>query len=144
MSYLNIKRFIVYFLYILFVIYIVLIGSNYIIKLKNISAQIHTPYPSLIFIAVFPIIIGILLALPQFITNFKKDGTWSLDWIKLISIGVPSLYITLMPLLYFSPIEKLVSYIFHAFNNSLIPQMVSGIILGYNTLVAFEKKQKNS
>jgi hypothetical protein len=52
------------------------------------------------FKAAFPLLIGILLAIPHFINQFAQTGKWKVNWVSLIVIGLPFLYLSVVPLLY--------------------------------------------
>ncbi|MGM0865205.1 MAG: hypothetical protein ACQEWF_11075 [Bacillota bacterium] len=55
--------------------------------------------PFLIFASIFPIVIGLFLRLPKLIIEIKEKKQWSFDWIKISAIGIPSLYIAMIPIL---------------------------------------------
>lgn len=133
------KRFIMYFLYTLLLGFVLIIGTHYGLRLKEFTSETYNLYPYIFFTIVYPVILGILLALPQFAKNCKKEGVWHFDWIKLVSIGLPTLYLSLLPLLFFSPIGKYFSTVFNFISHSSIPQTVSGIVLGYLILSVPEK-----
>jgi hypothetical protein len=55
--------------------------------------------PFYIFATIFPIVIGMLLRLPKLIVEIKEKKQWSFDWINVAAIGIPSIYIAMIPLL---------------------------------------------
>ncbi|MBB6452779.1 membrane protease YdiL (CAAX protease family) [Salirhabdus euzebyi] len=88
-----------------------------------------------IYSLIFPIFIGMMFRLPTLIKEIKDKKKWAIDWIKLSAIGIPSLYISQIYLLYFS--FPSVSFPFGAvlIRNYDIPlATISGIIFGYIVL----------
>ena len=135
-------RFLGYFFYIILIGYIVFRGTEYQKYLEKIKLQTFNAFPEFIFMAIFSIAIGVLLAIPNLYTNLKKPGEWSLDWIKLTAIGLPTLYIAIFPTKYFLSIGK---YIPDTIGNimlmhSLFPQSLSGVIFGYSLVSAIAKR----
>jgi hypothetical protein len=100
----------------------------------------YNPYPRQFFIFLFTISLGLLIAIPQFIEKFKKPGSWSVDWIRLIAVGVPALYLLIQMIGYFSPLGKFFSLGFIVFSSNPATQYISGIILGYLSLSVLDKK----
>lgn len=91
--------------------------------------------PIVLFAAIFPIIIGLLLRLPKLIFELKENKQWSFDWGKFIAIALPCVFIILMSLLPFIPLGigtiKIPSIIML---NAPTLQMIAGIVLGYTIL----------
>ena len=133
-------RFAGYFTYTVLIGYILFKGTQY---QKFLDTLRFTDIdPVLIFSSLFPISIGMLLALPRFIHVFKKQGSWQFDWIKFLAIGLPAFYLTISPITLFPPFSVyfplypgrlLLMY-------SMLPQIVSGITFGYLLLGLLHKK----
>lgn len=141
MSYQNIKRLIGYFLYIIFVISLLVIGMGWERHLKLLTGRTYSPYPHLVFLAIFPIVIGIILAIPKIIRKAKEQGNWHFDWVMFIAIGTPTLYVAISPALYFSPIGIYLPRIGTVtFTYSATPQIICGVIFGYLILSVFDKR----
>lgn len=88
-------RFLVIFLYTIFVG--IVIYSGIIIQedlRKYAGAHPSNVYYNISFLIVFPIVIGVLLAIPYFLAEVKKSGTWRFDWIKFLATGAPAFLIT--------------------------------------------------
>lgn len=89
-------------------------------------------YQYRIFVSIFPIILGIIYASPKFMKKTNKQGKWQIDWIKLIIIGLPTLFFTTIP------IQISLSYYFDIWllpmfltkYNLGIVSIISGFILG--------------
>lgn len=137
-------RFLSYFAYIISIGYIVFKGTEYQKSLEKIKLETYHAYPEMVFLSIFPIFIGILLAIPRFFKVFKKKGVWFFDRIKFIAIGLPTLYLAIFPAIFFSPI---VAYIPQTIGNimlmySMFPQFLSGIIFGYLLINVIDKEFK--
>lgn len=72
---------------------------KYQMELREKSAIIFDMKPYITFASIFPIFIGLLLRLPKLIIEINDKKRWSFDWMKVIVIGIPSLYIAIIPLL---------------------------------------------
>jgi hypothetical protein len=99
--------------------------------------------PLLIFVAIFPIVIGVLLRLPKLIIEIKDKKEWTFEWVKVIAIGIPALYVGLSPILshttfgmhLFFPEMKI--YIGHLGNSTLFT--TAGIVFGYVLIDSIKK-----
>ncbi|KJS14266.1 MAG: hypothetical protein VR67_00525 [Peptococcaceae bacterium BRH_c8a] len=140
-------RFISYFLYAVLVGYLMLWGASIQQKLKHLTATTFNNVPQFTFMMVFPVFIGILLALPGFIAIARSNGHWKVDWAKLFGIGLPALYVTIYPFLYFV-VPRLVgdTMIYSKLmisglliNNTL--HTVGGLVLGYLIPSAIHKEK---
>lgn len=65
------------------------------------ASKDFTLHQTYIYISLFPIFLGILLRLPKFIKDIRYKRNWSIDWLKLIVIGLPTLYISQINIIYF-------------------------------------------
>ena len=136
------------FLYTVFVGLVLFLGGNIQNYLKYIMSQTFNPLYHTIFITIFPVIIGIFLALLSFIDEFKKQGTWKFDWIKFLAIGLPTFYATIFPLLYYSflgpYISKFLNIVQLYMGSTMMVQTVGGIVFGHLILCCFYKKGENN
>ncbi|MDO7788807.1 hypothetical protein [Desulforamulus aquiferis] len=135
-------RFLGYLTYVILLGYIVFKGTEYQHYLKQQKLMTYHAYPEFLFMSFFPITIGILLASPHLIAVLKKSGLWSFDWIKFTAIGLPTLYLAILPATYFSNLGQ---YLPSALGNimimySIFPQELSGIIFGYLLISVFDKR----
>ena len=96
---LYIKRFLFHFVWTLVIGFVFYLGLNYQVKLQEESAANFDLKPFIIFATVFPIFIGMLFRLPKLIIEIKEKKLWSFDWMKVAAIGIPSLYVALIPIL---------------------------------------------
>lgn len=132
------QKFLFSFLYVIAVGIILFYGAEYQSKLKNLvtsnKSSAYTLYK--LAYAFFPMLIGVLLSFPQFVVNLKKGGSWVVDWVMAISVGLLPLYITILPLLDFNhkhvPLQQSVIYypIIHD---------ICGVVFGYLLLYVITK-----
>ena len=137
----NLRRFIGYLIYAIAFGYLLKKANAYHLYLKySVSTAFDQTY-YLLFMSVSSIIVGFMLALPQFITTFKQKGSWAVDWVKLLPVGIPAFLVAIapiIPLAGFAQNCKLVLFIL-LYNYDLVT--VAGIIFGF-TLVASLCKQE--
>ena len=100
------------------------------------------PFPLQLYIALFPVIIGLLLRTPKFILQMKESKAWTFDWIIFAAIGLPALYLVLMTFLPFFPIGEgwLPVHMFLYINGSTV-STIAGLVLGYVVLDSFKNKE---
>jgi hypothetical protein len=141
----NVKRFLVYLIYVTAFGFFVVKADDYYLYLKNIF--IYGPTYGVtyfwIFVSIFPIIVGFLMALPQFITTFKQKGSWVVDWIMLLPVGLPSFFVAITPAIYmsgFAPNCQLGGLIM---NHSHL-STVAGILFGFVLIASLFKKNLNN
>lgn len=96
------KRFLFIFFSTVVIGFIFYFGMDYQMRLREKSAIIFDFKPYITFASIFSIFIGMLLRLPKLIIEIRDKKKWSFDWIKVIVIGIPSLYTAMIPLLAFS------------------------------------------
>jgi len=103
----------------------------------------------MIFSTLFPIAMGLLIAFPKFITECRKKGSWKLDWIKFIAIGIPILYIAIFPLVFLLSILggdsnlPLLNGLYRPPLIMYLPNELSGVVLGFLLLTVPYKEVSN-
>ena len=127
------KRFISYLLYTLFVGVIMYWGMKYAEYVKIQAGRTYSLYPKLLFMALYPIIIGIILAMPGLIQRIRKEGEWRIDWQMLLPIGLPTLLYNIYPLVSLSSNNPfLFKYDWYKLMLTDIRSYdISGIVFGY-------------
>lgn len=134
----TILRLVANLLYVIFVGSIIWLGNFYQKRMDFLVSTIELdPKVRLLYISALPVIIGILIALPQFIGNIRRDGDIRFNWIRFISIGLPTLYVSILPLIYYS-IGKPIPFATLILQYSML-RTVSGVVFGYLLLTSFEK-----
>lgn len=128
------KRSTIYIICISLIILISVMGD----KINNYLFLLHSTYfKSLYFwlLPIYPILIGFLIALPQFIKNTCKTGAWHFDWVKFLAMGIPSLYIAFSYIIYFSPVGSFLPVI-----HSKHLYVIGGIAFGNVLLTSIYKQ----
>lgn len=136
----DLKRFIMYLLWSLIIIAILFFAARITTSLKLQIPQTYNGNSYFIFSWLFPILLGMLLRLPHLAKDIIQRKRWSFDWIKLIAIGLPLLYVSSVPLMYLG-IPRIYPEIAIAFTftNMTGPQ-IAGVISGYIILDSLKEK----
>ncbi|WP_153732722.1 hypothetical protein [Sporosarcina obsidiansis] len=125
------KRFLFIFISTMVIGIVFYLGMVYQVKLREKSAITFNLMPFILFITVFPVLMGGLLRVPKLILEVKEKKQWTFDWMKIILIGIPSLYIAMIPLLAYSyGTNLLFSKVFLLIGDTLFSS-IAGIIFGY-------------
>ena len=137
----NFKRAVYYFIYILLFYWGAKYGYELYVKAKTTFDFSRTLI--MIYRSIFPIILGLLLGFLNFTNKIKKQGRWKVDWVKLIILGIPTLYFGLNPIL-MSVSGKINALLYPIFLIPTIEQQIfytlSGFIFGYIILDSIDKK----
>lgn len=82
-----------------------------------------------------------LLRIPQLVKEIKLKKRWSIDWIKLIAIGIPSLYLAALPLSIFIrlPIYHPM-FLLKMITSGTIATTIAGVICGYILFDSLKEK----
>ncbi|WP_228552358.1 hypothetical protein [Gracilibacillus salitolerans] len=115
-------------------------GAKYQFYLGEEASQTFEMIPYLIFVTIFPILIGMLLRLPKLIIEVKDKKRWTFDWLKLVAIGIPALYIALLPVMPFTLAGTRLLFakeVMLTDNTTLIT--TAGIVFGYVLLDILKK-----
>ncbi|TFB19497.1 hypothetical protein E3U55_10040 [Filobacillus milosensis] len=125
----NIIRFLVYFLSILIVCAYALVMDHYFLIIKQYANATFNILPLILFIAISPILIGMLLKIPHLILNWKETE-WGFDWVKFLSIGlITLLFIIHYIMSYFNSMIEMPQYIAFTIPDQLLT--VFGVVFGY-------------
>lgn len=124
------KRFLFIFFSTVVIGVIFYFGMDYQMKLREKSAIVFDLKPYIIFASLFPVFIGMLLRTPKLIIEIKDKKKWAFDWIKVLTIGIPSLYIAMIPFLAIFEINLLFS-ISVMMLGDLTFTAIAGVIFGY-------------
>lgn len=84
------------------------------------------------------VLLGVLLGLEDFISEFKKKSPWKVNIPKLVSVGLPSLIIGFSPFIFFGKSTFIGISTSAIFANSGVFQL----ILGYAVVTSFYKADK--
>lgn len=138
------KRFLFIFFSTAVIGFVFYFGMDYQMRLREKSAIIFDIKPYISFASFFSIVIGMLLRLPKLILEIRDKQRWSFDWMKIIVIGIPSLYIAMIPLfaivygmnLWFSNVVMLLGDITFT--------TIAGVIFGYVLLDSLKSKASST
>ncbi|MCG7381013.1 hypothetical protein [Paenibacillus sp. ACRRY] len=133
----------VYLGLLLIMVLVFIFGLKYQQYLQLEARTTYQPQASIVFSVLFPMFFGVLLGLLRLFDLLRKPGEWKINWIKLCIFGIPSLYVSLFPLLYWSGLP--ISYYDFPLGYLLItsgttPHTISGLIFGFLLFYIIEKK----
>lgn len=130
-----------YILYAVFLVLLLYFGSQIYQYLRVLTGRTYNPIPMATFVSIYPIIMGLYLAIPNFVLKVKGQGSWTIDWIKLVTIGAVSLLLALAPILYFlTPMGQQAPQLMAWLNNFNQAVTISGVIFGYLVLSTPQRK----
>lgn len=123
------------------IISVLYIGTEMQLWLKGYSDEDFNFIPQIVFSVFFPIVVGMLLRIPQLVKEIKLKKRWSIDWIKLIAIGIPSLYLAALPLSIFIrlPIYHPMFFL-KMITSGTIATTIAGVICGYILFDSLKEK----
>ncbi|TXC92849.1 hypothetical protein FS935_01225 [Metabacillus litoralis] len=141
------KSLLSYLIYTIVLLLIIFLGLKYQAVLYSYSKDSYEILPYLQFKAIFPLVLGVYLAIPHLIKASLKAGKWDINWIKLIVLGLPFLYASVIPVLYLTEMISVdflfLSYIMGGyFGNgaSITFETINGILAGYVVFTSIDKK----
>lgn len=145
----NWKIIVSYLFFTILLLIIIFLGLKYQAILYSHSIDSYEIFPYFLFKAIFPLILGVFLAIPHMIKASLKVGKWNINWIKLIVLGLPFLYASVIPVLYLTGTIKVdfpfSSYVMGGYfgNGALTTfESINGIIAGYVVLTSIDKVNK--
>ena len=99
-----------------------------------------------LFQSFFPIFIGGIFAIPSIVKNFLTKGHWKMNWLRLLILGLPFIYMSIIPILYFTeiiefelPFSTLVWGGYFGADGSTTFNSITGIFAGYIVLTSIRK-----
>jgi len=130
-------RFMGYLFYTLFVGILVYWGVKYGQYLKIQADRTFNGHSVYAYISCYPIVIGMLLAVPGLISRIQQEGKWIIDWQMLLPIGLPTLVFNISLLLNNSFLYKFDWYRL-IFSDTRVYD-ISGIVCGYVLLSSLKR-----
>lgn len=133
------KRFLYYFIWVLAVGFVLYGGMQLQQTLAERAQMLFDPFPLQLFIALFPVAIGLLIRIPKLLLQIKENRDWNFDWILFAAVGLPALYLVIMTFLPFSSIGEgwLPVHLFLYVNGSTVTT-IAGLVFGYVLLESFK------
>lgn len=133
--------------YLFLFLIIIFFGLKFQASLYINSKETYEVFPYYLFKAIFPLIIGVFLGAPHVYKTFTKTGKWKVVWVKLIVVGLPFIYLSIVPILFYSKILTLnLPFSFYAMGGyfgvgaSSSFETINGIIGGYIVSTSIMKK----
>ncbi|AET69097.1 hypothetical protein Desor_3617 [Desulfosporosinus orientis DSM 765] len=96
----------------------------------------YRPLPGMAGYCLICIVIGLLLGLEHFLKEFRKQGRWTVNLIRLVIMGIPSGISAFYLVLSFAFSLKIPSFMTY----STLFYEFSGLIFGYTIMTSFYKK----
>lgn len=149
----NLKRVIGYLIYVAVFGLLVVLAENLNHHFQDIfRSTFRAPYFWLFITQiVFPILVGLLLALPQFIRTARQEGSWKTDWIVLLAVGLPALCIVIAPVAFYALASLIppetesmpIPYLLFRVLNYPALFKVFGLLLGFVLLTSLRKQSQD-
>lgn len=92
--------------YVILMFFLIKVLLQYEHLLHEQTQSTYNLIPLYWYSSLYPMLIGLMFAIPSFVQLFKVKGRWNFDWLKMYVIGLPSLFGATVFLFYFSPIGK--------------------------------------
>lgn len=128
------KRLLNHVVWLIIITFVIYLGLRFRVYLGKEAEVSFDNLPIMFFNIIFPIVLGMLFRLPKFLGEKKGKKKWHLDWLKLIAIALPSLYIALLPyLIYTSYGEKLIftKQLLLLGDTATTLTTIAGLVFGY-------------
>ncbi|KNB70538.1 hypothetical protein ADS79_16620 [Brevibacillus reuszeri] len=123
----------------MFIVYFILNAlMQYELVLVERAKETFNSFPSNLYSSLYPTLIGLLFALPKFVQVIKAEGRWNFDWIRIVAVGIPTLFGATVILIYFSPLGTYFPSI-SILSVGTKFSTICGIVLGYLILSCFQK-----
>ncbi|MGX9134534.1 hypothetical protein ACWV26_09165 [Rummeliibacillus sp. JY-2-4R] len=139
------KRFFWYITWIIIISFLIYCGLRLEKFLEQQSEMSYDILSIMIFTYIFPIFVGILLRLPRFIFENKGKKKWSFDWVKIIGIAIPVLYIVILPYLAYTSFADRLLFVeqFLSLGQAKTTlTTIAGIVFGYILLDSVKSYKK--
>lgn len=135
------KRFFYYIGWTIIIGFIIYLGAKYQFDLRQEAQETFDLSSFVLYSSIYSIGIGILIRLPRFINEIKKNGKWGFDWIKFLAIGLPSIFVLLIYISVSHLPQSILPFIpeLILFGNTTI-QIMAGVVFGYVLLDCIKKK----
>ncbi|MGE7186166.1 hypothetical protein ACQKKK_20005 [Peribacillus sp. NPDC006672] len=143
---LSLKRAIRYLIFLVVLLGVLFVGLKYQQHLFKLSRETYEIKGYLLFESLFPIFLGMVLAIPRILQIFSKKGHLKVNWLRIVILGLPFIYFAIIPVLYFSEAVKidlpLSNFIFGYFgvNGSTTFNTITGVIAGYIIVTSLYKR----
>ncbi|HSI65786.1 MAG TPA: hypothetical protein VK947_00085 [Planococcus sp. (in: firmicutes)] len=134
------KRFLYYFAWTIAIGLVLYLGMQVHDLVFERSRSTFEIFPIYLFNGLFPVFVGLLMGMPKFILQLRRDAPWMFDWIVFIAVCLPALLLVSMTLIPFTPLsgEWLIRFSFLFTGQTTIPT-IAGVVFGYALMSCFKK-----
>lgn len=105
------SRILLYLIYLGLILGYIFFSKSMLISLRKQSQYTFTYFPYYLYAYLINVFFGIVLGLENFITEFKKEGRWTINLPRLLILGLPLLYFSLGLFFIFMPFRFLYDYL---------------------------------
>lgn len=134
------KRFLYYFAWTIIIGVVLYFGVQIHDLVVERSQATFNIFPVYLFIVLFPVFLGLLLGMPKFILQWRRDTPWKFDWVVFIAVCLPALFLILMTVLPFSPLgEGWLPMLQFLYQGGTAVPTFAGIVFGYALMSCFRK-----
>ncbi|WP_223702366.1 hypothetical protein [Sutcliffiella deserti] len=142
----NQKRAVCYISYVFLFLLLIFIGLRFQAFLLTYGQNNYEILPYFLFKSVFSVVIGIYIGLPFIYRNFSSEGAWKVNWMKLAIIGLPFIYLAVLPVFYISGIFPAIlpftNYVLGGYfgeGASDTFETINGVVAGYIVITSIGK-----
>lgn len=136
------NRFLRFFLYSIAMIILIQNAYQYQLYIGRQSEINFEIIPFIVFSTVFPIIIGILFAIPGLIGRINEGNNSSYDWARFLGVCIPSLFIASLPIMYIWEITfQFANFILTAGLLATSFTSIFGVVFGYVLLECLKREK---
>ena len=132
-----------YLIYLIGLVLLVYYGVNHMGELRITAGREFNPLPPIIFTSIYAIVMGVYLAIPRLLNMLTKVGRVRIDWLKILIIGIPTLFVSISGILLYSitpfGLTSLVQWLYLKFN--IMGTDFIGIASGYILASSFTKEE---
>ncbi len=141
----KLKSWLKYFVYALFILGLVILNAFVLKQFSIIQSKTYTMnYYLLSVAALIFMILGALIGTEQLIVEAKKSGRWKLNLPKFVFLVIPSLYLSLGLVLYFTKVNFLYKPVLLLLLNggkyTVTVMYISQVLFGYFITTSFFKQ----
>lgn len=134
------KNWIGYGIYLLFLIVYFSGILQMVMRLYSQQMKTYNPLPYILWNTVAFILLGVILGVDYIFKEIKKEGTWKINWSKIILIGLPSAYLVACLLALWFNINIIVPpFIYNLLKTNISVSEAIDVLLGYTIISSFYK-----
>lgn len=134
------QKVIQYLCFTCFIVLLLFVGVKIQFYLDKEAELNFNIYPRLVYFTLFPLFVGILLRFLQFMNREINKQNWSFQPDKFIAITMPTILISLSPMVLFSPLGEFIPYLANIILINTTFVTIISLIAGYSLLDCFIQK----